>query len=688
MQWVRGTAQALASESPAELPPTLRARVLASRAAGTRGILPASEPLAYDRPQRARWAMSAAAVLLVALGYAWIGTTESEAGATAGELRFSPAMPRRGDRVQVEYRAVATLGAEHRLVLRARLRTPLDQSYNGGMKVVSVASLTRDREGSFTGEFTLPPDVVFGAFVVEDEPTAHVDDNDGRLWELLVGDGRGTPAFDALDQRAHDLMGRNWEEGHATARRMVQLFPDDVRAWNWSFAFDNWLGLDDSDSVKALQRARVAEFDTKWRNVRPVDPDLIGRIFWIARGKDSTATAFWRARLLREAPTTSFAIQERFGVLLQSLWASKDTARALAGFDTLWAEASRDRLLQVAGMAFDLARQTADTATTRRWSERIISGSIDPIAQERSMAQQFATMVRFRGEGIDRLRLAIRRLDSLPETARPLGDTRKKREETVSRIRRRSMAALGRALVADGKKREGLEVLRASAQDGWDLSVLRSAREASLAAGDTVGALRFAALIAKDPRSDIASVAADRTLATRVIGASAWDAALSAAEPAFTERMLAQAPTTSVRGRARLRDLSGTSTDIATLAAGHVTVIAIWSRGCGPAVDDLPNMDRVATRLAATGVRTISVVNERTLTPGLTAFLAEKKVRMKTYLDSHGELTTAFNSWGTPAYYVLDAEGRIRFAATSDAEEVLARAEAVRLEGGGMARSR
>jgi hypothetical protein len=61
---------------------------------------------------------------------------------------------------------------------------------------------------------------------------------------------------------------------------------------------------------------------------------------------------------------------------------------------------------------------------------------------------------------------------------------------------------------------------------------------------------------------------------------------------------------------------------------------------------------------------------------------------MKTYLDSHGEMTTAFNSWGTPAYYVLDSEGRIRFAATSDAEEVLARAEAVRLEGGGMARNR
>jgi hypothetical protein len=304
------------------------------------------------------------------------------------------------------------------------------------------------------------------------------------------------------------------------------------------------------------------------------------------------------------------------------------------------------------------------------------------------MAQQFATMARFRGEGINRLRLAITRLDSLPATARPLGDTRMKREETVTRIRRRSMAALGRALVAEGKEREGLEVLRASAEDGWDLSVLRSAREASLVAGDTVGALRFAALTAKDPRSDSASVAADRALALRVIGASAWDAALVTAEQAFTERMLAQAPTTSMRGRARLRDLSGASTDIATLAAGHVTVIAIWSRGCGPAVDDLPNMDRVAARLATKGVRTISVVDERTLTPALTAFLAEKKVQMKTYLDSHGEMTTAFNSWGTPAYYVLDSEGRIRFAATSDAEEVLARAEAVRLEGGGMARNR
>jgi hypothetical protein len=681
VQWVRGVSSALAADAAAGPSPALRERVMASRSAGARVILPAAERAASRPPRFARWLASAAAVLVVALAYAWNGTTEAEAGATAGELRFEPAMPRRGERVRVTYHPLATLGANANLVLRARFRTPLDESYNAGIKVRSVATLARDRKGGFTGEFTLPQDAVFGAFVVEDEAARLVDDNDGRPWEMLTSNGSNQPSFEALDQRAHDLMGRNWEEGHATVRRLAQLYPDDVRSLSWLSSFQGWLGLNTVDSVASFHRTRMAEVHARWRDVRPMDPDLIGSIFWYVHGKDSTLNAFWRARLLAEAPSNTFAVQERIWVPLMALPATKDTAKALAEFDAIFKEAPRDRILQVAGMAFNVASRTADTATTRTWSERIIKGSLDTIAQERAMAQQFAELAPFRAEGIVRLRRSIAYLDSLPETTRPLGDSRQQRELTIARIRRRALAALGRALVADGKPREGLELLAASAEEGWDLSVLRSARAASLAAGDTAGAMMYAARIAKDPRTDSGVVAAERALATKSIGAAAWASALDEAERAFADRMLVHAPMTTLRGRGRLRDLNGASTDIATLAAGQVTVVAIWSRSCGPAVEDLPNMDRVAARLAAKGVRVISVADERTVTPELVAFLEERKLTMPTYVDSHGEVSEAFNSWGTPSYYVLDTRGRIRFGATSDAQEVLARAEAVRLEG-------
>ena len=478
----------------------------------------------------------------------------------------------------------------------------------------------------------------------------------------------------------NDLMGRNWEEGHATVRRMTQLYPDEIRSWSWLSNFDSWLGLADVDSVRVRHRARLAGFDAKWRNVNPLDPHIIASMYWYARSTDRTFEPFWTGRLLGEASKTPFGIQERLRLLSDSFEATKDTSGTLVALEALWREAPRQRLMQVADAGFNLARLTRDSASIRLWSERIVGSSATPVAQERSMAEALVTMGVFRTDGIERIRRSIVLLDSLPDGVRPLGDTRQEHALLVDRIRRRALAALGRALVADGRAREGLEVLSQSAEEGWDLFVLRAARTASLTAGDTAGAMVFAARIAKDPRTDVNSGEADRAVAKKTIGAPAWEAALQQAERAFTDRMLMHAPMTSLRGRARLRNLSGADTDVATLAAGQVTVVAIWSRSCGPAVADLPNIDRVATRLAAKGVRTISVVEERTLTPELAAFLAERKLGMPVYLDSHGDVAKAFNSWGTPAYYVLDDKGRVRFAATSDASELLARAEAVRLE--------
>jgi thiol-disulfide isomerase/thioredoxin len=191
--------------------------------------------------------------------------------------------------------------------------------------------------------------------------------------------------------------------------------------------------------------------------------------------------------------------------------------------------------------------------------------------------------------------------------------------------------------------------------------------------------MRFAARIAMDPRTDSATSAPDAALAARTIGAGSWQMALAEAERTFADRMLENVLPRSMRGAARITDLSGAPSDIATLARGQVTVVAIWSRGCGPAVDALPRLGEVAQRLAAAGVRIIGVVEERQMSQGLRAFLDAKNVTIPTYLDAYGEVTSAFNSWGTPAYYVLDERGRIRFGATSDPDELLARAEAVRL---------
>lgn len=666
------------------LPEGLKARVLASRAAGARSILPVEDVAVAHRgmPAIGRWAAAAASITLVAAAAMMLGRApEVQASATAGTLTFSAEMPRSGDTVVVTYRAVAPLAREPRLVLRARLRTPTHQSYGAGVGVHSVATLARDRDGTYWGRMVLPADVVFAAFAVEDTAAARIDDNDGRLWELLTSTDGTTPAFDALNQRAEDLMGRNWEEGHATVRRMIALYPDDQRGWIWLRAFHSWLGLAGEDSIKAMHERRLESVHRRWRDDRSIPPELIGRIYWYARMDDTATWSHWRARLLDEAPTTSFAIQERIRDVMAALETSRDTAQALAALHVLWAEAPYDRAEQVGWAAFGLVRPSSDTSAILLWRDRLVASARDRIEQAQWMAQRLARIPALRQHGIDRLGQEIARLDSLPPTVRPLGMTAERHREEVAATRRRLQASLGSALVAAGRDERGLATLNEAAREGWDLQVLQGARSASLAAGDTAAALMYAARLAADPRSDTAATAEATRLALRTMSADSWRQARADAQREFTTRMLAGSDIKPRRGRSRVKDLSGATHDLATLAGGQVTVVAIWSRYCGPAVDALPKLGAVAERLAASGVRVVGVVEERVPSPELRAFLEARKVTMPTYLDAFSEVSGAFNSWGTPAYYVLDEAGRIRFAATSDADELLARAEAVRLSG-------
>ena len=74
------------------------------------------------------------------------------------------------------------------------------------------------------------------------------------------------------------------------------------------------------------------------------------------------------------------------------------------------------------------------------------------------------------------------------------------------------------------------------------------------------------------------------------------------------------------------------------------------------------------------------VLAEPGASPALAAFLAKSRVTGPVYFDARHEGSRAFNQWGTPNYFVLDGDGRVRFDVTSSADEVLARAEALRAD--------
>lgn len=662
-------------------------RILASRAAGVRTFLPAG-----GLPRRVtRWrlvAASAASVLL-ALGGTLLfrPAREVQAGGTTGTLTLTPAMPRAGQVVRVRYVPASPLAGAPSLALRARLRTVHGDSYDAGIRMARVAVLVPDGAGAFGGTFMLPDSVVYAALAVEDRAANVVDDRGGRAWELLVSDAAGRPRFDALLQRSYDMMGRNEDEGFATVRRMVALYPDEVLGWKLLHFHQSWLGLAGEDSVRRLHRARLRELDERFWRDTTLAPETVGEIAWYALDVDSTIARRWRARLLREAPSNDFALQWRLIDIARAPYEQHDSATAMRRLEALWADAIGDpsspprRREQIARYALYMAGATSDAELAIRWADRYVLSARDPRREARWVARSFAGRPSVRADGMRRIRVELAALDSLPDSERALGETAARQRERHEGIRRTLLAALGQALVAAGEPRAGLDTLALATAAGWDVDVFRAAFAGYLATGDTARALEMAARRAVDPRTDSTFLDSARSLAVRVESAWAWDRRLAAARGAFVRRMLEGATTRSLRARIRMRDTAGRVADLRKIARGRATLVAFWSRTCAPAVAQLPRLDTVAARLQRSGVRVVGIVQEASPSPELARFLAEQHVSVPTYLDSWHEASGAFNQWGTPYYYVLDAAGRLRFAATTSLDLALARAEALRLAG-------
>lgn len=266
-----------------------------------------------------------------------------------------------------------------------------------------------------------------------------------------------------------------------------------------------------------------------------------------------------------------------------------------------------------------------------------------------------------------------------PDRIRRLGQTRAERQEEVAASRRRLLGLLGRALIAAGERKAGLDTLALAASAGWDPDLFRTIASGRLGAGDTTGALAMDALVLADPRTDSTFARSIEPLVEHV-GEGAWKAQLDSARTEFARRMLARSVSKSPRGTVTVVDSSGARHDLSSLTQGHLAVVVFWSRFCGAAVQALPTIDRTAARLRHEGVRVASVVEEA-WSPALQHFVRDKDLRMPIYSDSKGNAWKAFNNWGTPQYYVLDQQGRIRFEGVAMFEAV-AQVQALRMEAG------
>ena len=640
-------------------------------------------PIADPSPQ-ASWQVAASiAAVIVICALVWaLWPKQTVRGSTLyGELRFTPNHLVTGKRIEVEYRVGSILSGVDRVVLRARFRTMSDQPYAYATKQTVAAELTPDAGGVFRGSFTIPDSAVYAAFTVENKEGTRVDHNEWRLWDLLRETQSGKATFDALEQQANDLFGRNMEEALRVTQKRAVLYPELPQSWGSVAALERFmLGKPHDDSSMASHIARLYRFDDEFRRLPKVPYDeMEGIRTYAVQVQDSGAPRVRQIRrywLKREEADSSRTIQAR----IMRGFAFSDSARVapakfLPVLDSLW-QADGRVLWFLPGNAWVFSRNSRNDRATLLWTDRL--AAYMPGLASYNYGELLKTPS-LRDSALIRLRASLPALYRRQDSLRPLELSVEEEARIDARTASEILKSIGTALVAEGKIREGLDTLDLASRGVWDANLFRQIAEVRLSARDTLGSLPLFAFVAADPGSTRAF--ADSVLA-RFRGSvhrARWTALVDSASREMRKRVLRDAISRAYDSTARLINPSGRPVALRQLASGKVVVFTFWSRYCGISrQQQIPALDRLSTALARYGV-TLVAIGEEPPSPDLAQFFQKQRVMVPLYYDRWREAGRAFSQWGTPQYDIVDSEGRIRFARTSQAK-VLAQAAALSQE--------
>jgi thiol-disulfide isomerase/thioredoxin len=571
--------------------------------------------------------------------------------------------------VEVVYRTTGGLAGESQLHLRARLRTSEGGSYNNGLGSSTLAALHRDEDGSYLGTFSLPEDVVYAALAVEDLRGESVETPRAGFWELIVHDDAGVPLSESLHQRFNDHMGRDLLVVLETARELTRAHPDQPSSWSSLQAAEGWVfGGEGAEEREAKHRARFLEFEQDFEDRSDLNADEVAYMYWYASGE---AREPWKARLLEEYPGHFFAVQATVMDLYTQ--SAEDPTALLSELEKLWNSADDDEARsRILSPALGAARTAGPTAL-RTWTGRWLA--MDP-TRGVSVALTLTTNEATRDEGIDILENEIEAALAMRDETRDLGSTREEQEKDVTLRVAALRRSLGEALVDAGRVEEGISTLGKAAAVGWDSGRFRSLGEALLTSGDQDGALRNFAFVAADPGGSEASI--DSLRNSVGIGAGEWEAAVASARQEMGRRTLSEATERSLP-EARLTARGGEDVVIHDLFGSEATVVVFWSRYCGYSHQAMPRIVALAADLEAEGIPLLAVTSDGA--EDVETYLRDGEWDLEVLLDTQSEAARSFNSWGTPEYYVVDREGRLRFV--SSLESIRRQLEALASEVGG-----
>jgi len=109
-----------------------------------------------------------------------------------------------------------------------------------------------------------------------------------------------------------------------------------------------------------------------------------------------------------------------------------------------------------------------------------------------------------------------------------------------------------------------------------------------------------------------------------------------------------------------LADLEGRSHRLSDYR-GQVVLVNFWATWCPPCVEEMPSMQRLKERLADEPF-VILAVNMAETEGDIQTFLHKVAVDFPLLMDREGEVVKAWRIFAFPTSFVLDPDGRIRYA--------------------------
>jgi thiol-disulfide isomerase/thioredoxin len=150
-----------------------------------------------------------------------------------------------------------------------------------------------------------------------------------------------------------------------------------------------------------------------------------------------------------------------------------------------------------------------------------------------------------------------------------------------------------------------------------------------------------------------------------------WAAAQAASAAEFR-------PWTGPTPALALRDLGGREHRLADYR-GKVVLVNFWATWCAPCRDEMPSIQRLRSDLADRPFAVLAV-NLAEPVSRIEKFLAQMPLDFPILLDADTATAKAWNARFLPATYLVDAEGRVRYAHYGELDWAGAEARAKVLE--------